>query len=432
MEGTVAPFDPATSTFPEGALTEVPGGTAFFPTLEADLNTNTKYLFERNYQANPKITGIIVKGKFEGKIYYYKLDLVNSRKVRYDIQRNNHYLVKIQNVLDAGAETFEEALNGDFHNNIAIDPSMEKYPNISDGLSSLEVESVLVVLTRKNQKFTQQINYYPDINSPTTDNGQIRLNKPGEGNGAVVSGTLTLSPDGLMTGFAPDVAPGETKKTTIGVMAGDLSRTIHVYFRRPYNLEPVTLDGVKRSKIKDAEQGQKTTLRFTIPEDFPDELFPLPVKIYTQGLYSKSPKVEVQLEGGTIYYLYTLRERGEHVLDFHLNNPFSEETITVSSDYFNPGTASYYPDFFTIYGKVQWFAAGKWREMEVGSVMSTKGAPTGTTMEIIAESQYKLRIPYTTTNPKIKFQYNKSAQEKTIEDLRIDNTWLRLEYSLWN
>ncbi len=66
-----------------------------------------------------------------------------------------------------GYTSFTDALEGASHNNTALDPIIEKYPIISDGVSKLQVEKTLIIITEPNKPISVWANYYPDLNSNT-------------------------------------------------------------------------------------------------------------------------------------------------------------------------------------------------------------------------------------------------------------------------
>src|SRR5690554_8078315 len=150
------------------------------PAQSSDISTDEKYLFERKNAYATDITTVIVRGNYNGQQYYYKIDLIDSEKNRYDIERNYHYIVKIKTVTRSGYINFDDALEGASHNNTALDPIIEKYPIISDGISKLGVEKTLVILTKPNQQFSVWAKFYPEISNDTFDNTGVTVSiQPG-------------------------------------------------------------------------------------------------------------------------------------------------------------------------------------------------------------------------------------------------------------
>lgn len=341
--GTVAPYS-VTSPFSIGAITE-PAGVVLNNAVTADISTGEKYIFERRNALATEITTIIVKGTFGGQTYYYKIDLIDASKNRYDIQRNYHYAVTIQTVTRDGYSNFEDALNSPSHNNTALDPIIEKYPMISDGISKLEVEKTLVVLTQPGEYFQVAANYYPNASTGVVDNSGLTTLVQA-GSNAIDAGSLSIS-SGIISGRAVySLGIDEQKEARIVVSKGDLARTIRVILRNSYSFDPVSINNQSPAEIPNG-QSQNAVLRFNIPNDFPEDLFPHAVNIYAQGLYPTSAGLEMKVEEGNIYYIYRATARGAQSISFKTNKSDNSETVRLEADYFTDGTVSY--NTYTLY-----------------------------------------------------------------------------------
>lgn len=95
-KGTVAPYS-LTNGFAIGTISE-PSGVELLPALMDDITLVEKYLFERRNASAANITTVIVRGKYKGTASYYKIDLIDENKSRYNIERNWHYKVNIKSV----------------------------------------------------------------------------------------------------------------------------------------------------------------------------------------------------------------------------------------------------------------------------------------------------------------------------------------------
>ena len=338
--GTVAPFSTATGLFTEGVITE-PSGVGLLTAQTSDISTSEKYLFERKNANASNITTVIVKGKYEGQTYYYKIDLIDADKNRYDIQRNYHYVVKIKTVTRAGYTIFNDALTGASHNNTALDPIIEKYPIISDGTSKLEVEKTLVVLTTAGQSFQVWTKYYPNISSNTVDNSNTVVTIESN-NEAIDANSLIFddSPTGIITAKANSPMPTEPKESRIRVTNGDLARVIRVVQRTPFIFTPVTINGANPGSVQNS-QGRDATLRFNIPSDFPGDLFPHPIKISAQGLYPAASGMEMVVENGIMSYIYRATSTGEQTIKFKTNKSNITETVKIEAEYFTSASVVY-------------------------------------------------------------------------------------------
>ena len=338
-KSSVAPFNTTTTSFEEGVITE-PIGMGLNPALQANVSETEKYLFERKNKSATEITTIIVDGIYEGNSYYYKIDLIDSEQVRYDIERNYHYMVKIQTVTKAGYTSFDDALNGASHNNTALDPIIEKYPIISDGVSKLQVEKTLIVVTEPNKAISVWANYYPDIDSNTINNSGVAVSIMSD-EGALASGSLAYNAStGIITATSASSLGSEPLVALIRVQKGDLVRTIRVVLREAFSFDPVTINGNNPAMVSDT-QNAPATLRFAIPDDFPADLFPLPIKIYAQGLYPSASGLQMVVTGGEIHYVYMATTTGVQTVGFKTNKSGNSETVAVKADYFNDGAVNY-------------------------------------------------------------------------------------------
>lgn len=337
-KSSAAPFNTATTSFAEHAITE-PIGMGLNPALQSNISATEKYLFERKNRSAAQITTVIVQGKYGGTSYFYKIDLIDSEGVRYDIERNYHYMVKIKTVTKAGYTSFNDALTGASHNNTALDPIIEKYPIISDGVSKLQVEKTLIVVTEPNKTINVWANYYPDINSTIINNSDVTVTILS--NDGALDGTIAYnSSSGIITIKSASVIGGTVSEALIRVRIGELVRTIRVVLRTPFSFNPITINNLSPANVS-IGQGGAATLRFTIPADFPTDLFPLPIKIYTQGLYPALPGLEMAVIGGEIHYIYKATTTGVQTVQFKANKSNNSETIALEANYFIDGAVGY-------------------------------------------------------------------------------------------
>lgn len=129
---------------------------------------------------------MIVKGKYEGKTSYYKMEFVrpNRDDVRYNIYRNNWYDIHISHVFGEGYPTEEAALEGIAANAYQLSSKIYVYRNFSMGRGELEVERTYYFFTPEmmkeleNNTFTVQANYYKNPSVNSTSNDLIRIASP--------------------------------------------------------------------------------------------------------------------------------------------------------------------------------------------------------------------------------------------------------------
>lgn len=369
-KGTVAPFNTSTSMFDEGTITE-PSGVTLLSAQQNDVSMTEKFLFERKNANASSITTVIIKGDFSGQTYYYKIDLIDANKNRYDIQRNYHYAVKIKTVTRAGYSSFEDALTGASHNNAALDPIIEKYPIISDGTRKLEVEKTLVVLTTAGQTFQVWTKYYPNISSTTVDNSSTVVTIESN-NEAIDAGTLSFdnSTNGIISAKGNSPMPSEPKESRIRVTNGDLARVIRVVQRNPFIFTPVTINGANPGSVANS-QGRDADLKFNIPSDFPADLLPHPIKISAQGLYPASSGMEMVVENGIMSYIYRATATGEQTINFKTNKSNITETVKIEAEYFTNASVEYITNASTnVIGNITYGTSSSQSDVQSGTVVS--------------------------------------------------------------
>ncbi|MBF6598468.1 MAG: hypothetical protein ITF98_09635 [Fermentimonas sp.] len=438
-KGSVAPFS-STNGFEEGVITE-PLDISLIPAQVSEISTNEKYLFERKNAYATNITTVIVKGTYSGQQYYYKIDLIDADKNRYDIERNYHYIVKIKTVTRAGYTSFEDALSGASHNNTALDPIIEKYPIISDGISKLEVEKTLVILTKPNQQFSVWAKYFPEISNESFDNTGVAVTLQ-SGNTSTVGSSLNFdSSTGIITATGLGQLPEEPGNARIVVSKGDLARTIRVVLRTPFSFDPITINDQNPGLISNG-QSVNVPLKFNVPDDFPDDLFPLPIRIYTQGLYPAASGLEMVVEGGQIHYIYRATQKGIQTVNFKTNKSGNAETVILKADYFSDGTINYEADTtpteLIITGTIEYnerywvifWESNRWKNVPNNATISVTGI-TGSTMQVSPTGKYTFTVPYTIANPNITFTYTLSnetyRQQISLNNLK-SNPNLRLDW----
>lgn len=342
--GTVAPFNKTSFRFEEGTITE-PVKMTLLDASQEQIDMTSKYLFERKNKNAAEITTVILEGKYKGKSSFYKIDLIDGENIRYDIERNYHYVVKIKNVAKEGYSNFSDALKGASHNNTTLDPIIEKYPIISDGISKLEVEKTLVIISQAGQTLRIGANFFSPITSPTPDNSGMKV-QLAQNDGVLVDGSLSYNAaDGIITATAVSTIPAAPSEALIIVSKNDLARTIRVILRKPFSFGNITINQQNPATLEN-RQGASAILRFSVPNDFPEDLLPLAVKIYAQGLYPASSGLQMHTEQGVVHYVYLitpekLTDTQTQTIEFKTNKKDNAETVRLRADYYSEGTVNY-------------------------------------------------------------------------------------------
>ena len=324
--GTVAPFHPdymfptySCSTYaPTFSVQGATGSAAnwrnaHFVTLAANKNKLSDimdvdtaletYVFETtNSSADP--VDVIIRGKVNGgEELYYRATLTDGDGEQVLVRRNHHYNINIKGVLKYGVPTFGEALNTPATNNIWL--------SISDEVKSIQNNDYKLTVDK-----THVANNADDI---TSEDYAINLTFSVESlNSKSIDATLldiawaeenqlvsSTHDDALKVGVAgshvsfntqtgkgsitihlnPMPADKDVLEGTILVKYDQLQRKIRVVTFRTQSFTPTWIsaqvygetDGTTTSRAN-------VTLMFTIPDDCPEELFPMNVLITSNEL----------------------------------------------------------------------------------------------------------------------------------------------------
>lgn len=212
---------------------------------------------------------------------YYKIALVDEKGNQLPILRNYDYVVNFKGIpANGGYTTFEKAVAGAAANNVwvSIDQTI---PAITDGQSSLAVvgETTRIItqaslLTGGTYKL--EYHWYDGTNSGIVpevtwvqnsgiaeakiDNyftAGTSLDNPG-------TGIITIKPTNI----------GNPQYGILQIKAGKFVRTVKLISLSNFSFTPVwTSSGLPM------QSGEPVAIAFTIPDNFPQELFPLDVKV---------------------------------------------------------------------------------------------------------------------------------------------------------
>ena len=225
-------------------------------------------------------TALIVYGTYNGTEGYYKVDFVSPSNTynngNYEILRNLHYVVTINNVVGAGYPTAAAAAAAAAGNNIAASTETQNLLNISDGTSRLFVDEIAKHIVT-SQPVTVKFKYEPTINgTPNNTSATITRSKTDADADAVISGTpavATSDVDGWRTiTITPKALPataGTVYTEELTIRVGTLSRTVKLYLHQPYAMTVACTP----STVTAAET--EVTVNITVPAGLPEEIFPL-------------------------------------------------------------------------------------------------------------------------------------------------------------
>lgn len=272
---------------------------------------------------------------------FYKIMFVDGNKNQLPIYRNYQYVIRIKALPDQlGYSSYSEAKNGIAANNawVSVDPEI---PEISDGTHTLNI------LNGTTQIFNAGGKQFIDFTY----------------NGSDAVSVSWLENDGSLSGKVPVVTntgndyrvemelaqPGEDPVVgRLLIRAGVFSRQIKIYLMKPFEFKPVWVSsGVPMVK------GERMSMTFVIPDNYPEELFPITCKIATNKMnanndlgiqlpiISEACEYDLVNEAGATYkrttnwgykFLYTATRPGVQEVFFTLNvSEGNDPTGTVSN-----------------------------------------------------------------------------------------------------
>lgn len=273
-------FEPANrdlinNTFTGGNL-NCENGTAWVTATAANADSGYHYLYERNQKLEPAY--VIVRGIYDTDTTptYYKIDIINSEGVSYNLLRNIQYTVNITNVLGSGFATAEEAYNAGPTNNLNFSVETKNLLNLSDGESAFYVEYTQKVINQSGATVTLRYRYVTDLSTGDNDSDAVKITTDDDGeviSGDIANGYDTTDGDGWNTmSFTAGTIPaeGQSAKTQIVTLtAGSFARNVEFILTRPYTLK---LD--VPTKVA-AELGTPVAATLELEERLPMGIFPL-------------------------------------------------------------------------------------------------------------------------------------------------------------
>ena len=416
--GTVAPYNNTTQKF-QNFVNSATGKPYKYPNLAyqghalaaADLNTtlemdsssddgykwytdtNPFYMYERKISVktdeedkwSESPPHVIIKGRYNGKINYYKVDLVynvygdatNPNQVTdivyYNILRNFRYQFTISEVAGEGYDSVPDAINGSTSNNLSGSATTTKFTNISDEVGRIWVSYTDTTLVSSNQ-VSLKYKYVPDMskmavtnNDLVSDGGAITLENL---TGDVISDYEIADSDivgGQWDGYREitffiNNPEDMTKEQTVVVRTdnANLTRDVRYYLKNKYLLE------VECTPKVEARIGAPVEIDLKLPVGLTDDMFPLALNIEIDKM-SLSPNatqntlpVEVgasiipgNASAKTFHFVKTFETREEYdnlqtvgtqkiLKTYWITNVVNNEaTVWVTNKYFNDASDNF-------------------------------------------------------------------------------------------
>lgn len=311
---------------------------------------------------------VIIKGIYNGKSYFYKLNIVSDDGEKYPLLRNFIYKINIAAVARPGYDTIEEAAQSDGSGDISSSAEVESLSKISNGWSQLTVDYTNVLI-QSGDEFNVRYKFIPDfINHPNTvSNGDVTISLYPEGSlgPAIESFSCASSDDaeGYRTVTVKPVAPGaeviDQKLRIKGMATLDgrtmtIQRAVNVLVSKKFNME-VTCNPKQVARTMESP----VDVKIDLPAKLPRFIFPLTVSIEDTN-HSLTPKAgeNLTMETGKsllpgnsdnpgYHYirLVTVEEydaNPEIVCRFKTNTALNASTVYAFNRYFNSDS-----DFFT-------------------------------------------------------------------------------------
>lgn len=314
-----------------------------------DVRTNAEeYIFEtENTDSDP--IDFIIKGSVPGEEdLYYRISLVDDDGNNVMIMRNHHYTVNIMGRLNYGRATFEEALEAPATNNVWVSVS-DNISEVQDSEYRLSVDETSVVIG--DDEFLSPNTYYLYYTLENLSNATLTAASVSwmEGNDVAqhdFEHTFNAS-TGRGTIIITLNQMGELQKRegTLFIKKGHLSRKVKVITVKEQTFEPAWIT----TNIYGVGTGENVTMMFTIPEECPQELFPLDVLISVNDLdvrYESGMKLPVIKAGDEGYgedngigykYVFTVSKTGKHSI--YMETILEQETgntidVTIEAEHF--------------------------------------------------------------------------------------------------
>lgn len=331
--GSVAPFNTANRTF-DPVITE-PVGVTF--TSSSTLAVDDIYAFERkNSTVTTDPTYVIVQGTYAGATYYYKIDIIDSNKNMYDIQRNVWFKIIIQSVTMAGYSTLAAAQSSPASNNISASVLLQSYPTISDGLFVLSVDKTVISFTSNGQTLNANTTY--KTVAGVAQNSAITVTLVQDANYPVVNGAVSYDVvTGNLTANINNVPSGGVSYfATIKIEAGNLSRTIRLMLHAPFTFTNISITPSVVANVLESP----ATLKFTIPAEA-EYLLPFDCYITSAYLTPNFGNIEVVQDDGIYKYKWKVTAVGQQTINFKTNTNNAAETIFINADLFQEGQIAY-------------------------------------------------------------------------------------------
>ena len=288
--GTVAPYNPETGLFeaptaadPFVTIPENDSKLSDFLDVRGNLD---EYVFEtRNTMEDP--VNVVIKGSYNGgPSKYYRVVIMDEEGDQLMLLRNYHYIVRIEDELSYGQESFAMAMSAPATNNVwlSIEDSVSEIHGL-DYILSVDQTSVVIDSSEFSTPNLRALYY---TLKKVDGSALTQADKPEvtwlDGNNVAYNNFIhEFTPStgrGVITVTLHSLSGLSKREGTLMVKTKRLYRKINITTIRKQTFTPAWAS----TQVYGHNTGEHLTLMFTVPDDCPQELFPLEVLISTNIL----------------------------------------------------------------------------------------------------------------------------------------------------
>lgn len=306
---------------------------------------------------------------------YWCVYLMDEEKTTWPIRRNHYYKVVITGAMQGGYKTFDEAMVGLPANNASLYIS-DEYTAVSNGKFSLTVEDVNYVFAtgqKENHTFgfyVEQLDKTPIDPSKITVGWYTDEEVPAQN----VSNTTNLvkvldeeNSSATKKAYTLTIALNKLEDGSKGNLEGTLFINYDGVLQRKVKIQIIPMQQFGNIECIYYEKGMTNVngaiakLKFTIPNSYPDKMYPFNVQISTNDFNIRSTNGdglslifsgdngyitikedendEIKKEHGYKYVFQVEEKNDAYYIDLISNGVVSETgTITLVSEHFEPLT----------------------------------------------------------------------------------------------
>lgn len=322
--GTVAPYHPTKGfdfQWPsdDDPFVTLPLNEARMSDIANVTNDMSQYVFECENSASDPVSVILRghrPGQTEANDLYYRVLLLDDNGEQLLVRRNHNYILNIAGSLSFGQPTFAEAIEAPATNNVWISIS-DEVNSVQDNDYTLTVEQTAYVLGEELTGGRYSLSYTVSGNNGTPIEASDAAEVTWIDNNVATNSINTSFTVDAGTGYGQiditllPMGDNNKREGTLLVKKGRLQRRIKIITISQMQFIPSWVSTQIYGAIENNTHAHVTAM-FTIPENCPEELFPLRVFISTDELNIRAESgmtLSVVYEGDEGYY-------GDHIYGY--------------------------------------------------------------------------------------------------------------------